>query len=48
METYYEKEIKHIKAQEWDRGWRWGLLAASLVWIVFIICLGVALLIKYS
>ena len=33
METYTEKEIKHIKAQEWDKGWKWGLLAATILWV---------------
>ena len=34
MKTYTEEEIKHIKSQEWDKGWRWGLLASTIVWIV--------------
>ena len=33
MKTYTEEEIKHIKSQEWDKGWRWGLLAATIAWI---------------
>lgn len=33
MKIYTEREINHIKAQEWDKGWRWGLLAATILWI---------------
>lgn len=36
METYSKEEIKHIKSQEWDKGWRCGLLVATILWIVII------------
>jgi len=28
--NYTEKEIEHIKALNWDKGWRSGLLAATI------------------
>lgn len=34
METYTEKEIKHVKAQNFDKGWRYGLFVSSIFWII--------------
>jgi len=34
---YTEKEIKHIKALNWDKGWRMGWLASSILWIAVMI-----------
>ena len=34
MKTYTEEEIKRIKTQEWDKGWRWGLLVATVIWVI--------------
>lgn len=36
METYPKEEIKRIKSQEWDKGWRCVLLVATILWIVLI------------
>jgi len=37
METYTEKEIEHIKALNWDKGWRMGWLVSSILWIAVMI-----------
>jgi len=30
---YSNREIEYIKALNWDKGWRWGLVVASILWI---------------
>lgn len=37
MKAYTKEEVKWIKVQEWDKGWRWGLLAASILWVGIIV-----------
>ena len=39
------RELTHIKAEEWDKGWRWGLFVGGM--IVALANVGVFILTKF-